>query len=278
MFKKRVILFLSMVIFGFGSARSEDQPQKPKKFRLDYGAELRIFGVNYTPLVSQVLFLPQAMRTVPTHAGDSWFGVPGTPRVIPNDRIRVGLKTGVNIFSVAPQVCFWERFYIRGGGNLQLGGRDSPTVGNIREINQYGKPERGYGTSLVYYAVLQQKRVALVPFGEMEVKLTRNVALLGGYTTEKRRFSVETGYDRSNSLETYAVYPLLRQTSRWSYVGVKLGVPVVGLVVFAGPARHSSNLELSGAGTLIDSKQKTFQFGAALYFNLTRAILRDGVF
>lgn len=278
MFKKRVAFSLSMLVFAFDLARAEDQPQKPKKFRLDYGAELRILGVNYTSPVSQVYFLPQAMRTVPTHTGDSWFGVPGTPRVIPNDRIRVGLKTGVNIFSVAPQVCFWERFCIKGGGNLQLGSRDSSTFGNIREINQYGKPERGYGTSLVYYAILQQKRTALVPFGEMEVKLTRNVALLGGYTTEKRRLSVETGYDRFNSLETHAVYPLLRQTSRWSYVGVKLGVPVVGLIIFAGPARHSGNLESFGAGTMIDSKQKTFQFGAALYFNLTRATLRDGDF
>ena len=223
--------------------------------------------------------VPARLRQLPSHAGDSWiYGRQTVVRTIPSDTIEPTPVSYLASFYVAPEVSI-GRFRLRAGPTFASRrafdqGLVKANTGATRNVNQYGQPSRGSGTSLVYYNMFPE--VTAVPgwFGEAGVAASRGVSLFGGIGHDTFRLVVETGYDRFDTLETYRreMAALVRIWRVHGGVDVQLpfdGRHAAGLRVSFGQLRHP----LVASGMTIGTGGKWY---AAVGLNVRHVVAARG--
>ncbi|PIR97050.1 MAG: hypothetical protein COT91_03465 [Candidatus Doudnabacteria bacterium CG10_big_fil_rev_8_21_14_0_10_41_10] len=260
-------LFLGLGLQGQQTDPAADQEPEEKEVGLSklvargFGVEVKMFFFPKAQFQDMnVSSVPEALRTVPTHQGDGWFGTPGRPRIVPDDPLFVlkpDLKN-VGAVSVAPQYTVW-RITFRGGVYFPYGDLTSrrPVAGDLstyNAVNQYGDNNRGYGTSLVYYSIYwDDTKGRIKPFGEVEFRLHRFVSVIGGYggTQSEYRLMLENGYDRFGRLEKYQEHELFRTSQKNApYAAVRVGIAYIGVSVGVSRAKTTAvnNFQLSSTG------------------------------
>lgn len=195
----------SIIILSSGLAAAA---QEHEKTNFGLGFELRFFGVNSSigDNIKAIENVPLELRQVPSHPDDIWiYGIKRVIRTIPYDSIDLGGFDGLTV-SLSPELTAW-RFRLRSGPNLYLGsfggGPRRSNEGNTREINQYGKPTRGYGTSLVYYSIYGQSSWKPGITSEVDLDIGKGLLLMAGYGWNNHKLTAESGYDRWDALEKY---------------------------------------------------------------------------
>ena len=223
--------------------------------------------------------VPARLRQLPSHAGDSWiYGRQTVIRTIPSDTIEPTPVSYLASFYVAPELSI-GRFRLRAGPTFASRrafdqGLVKANTGATRQVNQYGQPGRGSGTSLVYYNMFPE--VTTVPgwFGEAGVTASRGVSLFGGIGHDTLRLVVETGYDRFDTLETYR-REMAALVRIWRvHGGVDVQVPfdgrhAAGLRVSFGQLRHP----LVASGMTIGTGGKWY---AAVGLNVRHVLAASG--
>lgn len=191
----------AFVLVWCGSIASAQQPKLHESKTLGVGLEIRgmAWGMpRYLPEISPV---PEQFRQIPGHKDD--FSRPVTITV-PGGTINPA-DTLLNLgISVAPQLVFKERVYLRGGvaWNYSPGAQARmDSSGNTREVNLRGTTARGSGESLVYYSIRPSLSAVPSPFAEVEPKVKRWDGVLGGYMLYRHNLTLERGWDRFNALE-----------------------------------------------------------------------------
>jgi hypothetical protein len=232
------------------------------------GIELRgLF--QFTPsALGTVSNLPAAVRTVPGHQGDP---NAGQPFLIPDATIPPGLFTGI-LAGVAPQLKV-GRFVFRAGGLFGLTSFPQPrkdSSGNTRELNQYGTTARGVGTSLVYYAVVPSAKPLSGLYAESEIRASKSVGVIVGYSRTKYDLSVATGWDRYDALQPYMDYTLAESTMQSFYGGLRIGPPRLGVLVLGGAALHGSSRTPIGAAANLVYPRSTGVISVAISSQLGR--------
>jgi len=233
---------------------------------LSAGIEFRysFFGIPHPALSS----IPASVRQVPGHQNDPWRNQVFT---IPDDNIKPGGLAGGVV--IAPELGFWQRIRIRAGINWAGVGWPTPpqrgTTDNTKEINQYGRPQRGIGTALVYYSVRHKPASMPAPMAELEVRPLRHFWVLAGFVKGRYSYVVERGWDRYDSLETLDVRGLSTVWYSHRYVGIRIEAPqegrsTVGLVAFGGPARVNMDWNNEVAGTAAVFNQRPYIIGAGV--------------
>lgn len=210
------------------------------------GIELRGLFQFAPSALGTVSNLPAAVRTVPGHQGDP---NAGQPLPIPDATIAPGTFTGI-LAGVAPQLKV-GRFVFRAGALFGLTSFPHPrkdSSGNTRELNQYGTTARGVGTSLVYYAVVPSAKPLSGFYAESEIRASKNVGVIVGYSRTRYDLRVATGWDRYDALQPYMDYTLAESTMQSFYGGLRIGPPRLGVLVLGGTALQGSSRTSIGAG------------------------------
>lgn len=214
------LLFPSLVL---GQQSPElDKKKEEKKFSL--GLELRTLSFDFLPNQVEVSNIPLQLRQVPVHPNDGYLRLGEKIVTIPADTIKPALFC---LFSpsVSPQATFW-RLQFRGGINVTIPLAPfarTANNGSTREIHQYNSgTSRGYGTSLVFYAVTVSPKPVLGWLGEAEFQVSENLSFLTGFSTSGYNLRIRTGWDRYDSLETYKIYKLSSSDLQKKYVGIRI--------------------------------------------------------
>ena len=160
-------------------------------------------------------------------------------------------------YFVGPELTV-KRFSVKGGPlfasiNDVEQGLCKCNEGATREVNQRGRPSRGFGTSLVYYNMYFDSSRVPGYFFEASVNVHRWVSVLAGASQKNVDVMVETGYDRFDRLEEYETRDVGRVGIRDSYAGIEFQVrgdgknvvTIGGFQVLAGRMRDES-LTLDG--------------------------------
>lgn len=164
--------------------------------------------------------LPLSIRQIPHHPDD-----PNYTFVIPGQYMNGSVKTAQ--FGLSGGAVLWNRIAFRGGPLW-------PTYAGLagdslfQEINQFGAPTRGYGTSLVYVQGKASGTGYFGYFGETEVRIVQPknyyaVGLVGGYTESKFDVNVQRGYDRNDALSKLDAKYFSNNFARQPYFGVSFG-------------------------------------------------------
>jgi hypothetical protein len=239
-------LIVTAILFSFQgrvwSQSAPDTPEPPPKTYLEKRRALRIFvdvdagseePKNLLPAFSSI---PASFRQVPGHPDDAWKNQIFT---IPDDSILFSEKSGgrkrtLNTYQLGTGLTFWDLVALKGGflfSGYGVSNYIGPSVDstNIREMNQSNNPGtsppvRGYGTSLVYYAVMPDGTgKTTVPFLEGEIRVYRWISLYGGgWKMTPIKYEVEHGYDRYDALATLRRVPFAEQHLRYRYGGIKM--------------------------------------------------------
>lgn len=192
-----------------------------------------------------VVNVPASLRTVPSNnLGPLATGIPVT---IPDSSFSVKSSSISAQIGFGPEYSF-GRFTVRGGGLLSfLNLTSGPPVaggGNVDEINQFGTSQRGTGTSLVYYSIFWPRTPSISPFGELEVRLSRFVSVLGGYNgRENSSVTLQNGYDQNDKLTSFSNQKLASSSVKGApYGGFKVNIhgPALAIVVEAAPVNWTS--------------------------------------
>lgn len=222
------VLCLSL-LFGFQNYASAQTKSSYPIFAvgINWGLNSSFFG----GVAGMVENVPADLRTVPSHEGDAWiYGKTQVLRTIPFSSIEPNPLTNLSSFFIGPEVTFF-RLRIRTGINFSWTGRleqgrTKSNEGATREVNQHGLPNRGSGTSLVYYNMYVKSTLIPGWFGEAGVSLTRNFSVVGGWGLNNFNLEIESGYDRYGSLETYDTYKAATVRLRRTYGGIEVELPI----------------------------------------------------
>jgi hypothetical protein len=107
------------------------------------------------------------------------------------------------------------------GGEL-----NTNNTGIIREVNIFsGTFERGYGTSLVYYAVRNHgwTNSGIAPLGEVQISIGRYLAIVAGGTFHTFAYNIEHGYDRYDAFQVRDTVPFASARIYQPYAGIRIG-------------------------------------------------------
>lgn len=257
------VLFYVSTISVFAKNTSADENKKPVA---GFGIEFKFFGadVSANDYLKEINNVPIELRQVPSHPNDTWiYGSTQVVRTIPYDSIKLGAASGL-LFSLSPELTIW-RFRVRSGPNLYwsgLGkGPSKSNEGNTREINQYGEPLRGYGTSLVYYSIYSQNSWKPGVTNEADLDIGKDFLLIAGYSWNNYKLVSESGYDRWDALEKYQRHEVAVSRRIKKYLGFGWqpnvddnGWRPIMISLMVGKSRTLTRLTEAGKGM-------TFQYG-----------------
>ncbi|MGD0976744.1 MAG: hypothetical protein ABR875_00385 [Minisyncoccia bacterium] len=276
------------------SKGQQAQPDKPKQDAQDpdqdetdkhdydkpFGFGLEVRPMLFTSGQRLGIFsnFPLQARTIPSHPDDGWIMPPGTPRIVSDSPINIRQVASLG-FALMPQYTLFSRLVIRGGLNIHFVFRDKMETGNgndgsSREVNQYGTPEAGVGMSLVYYSIQNSSFWSVRPAGELELRIQKYFAILGGYTNDKTKLRIENGYDRWAAIQPYKTFPLATMSFSQPYVGVKIGEPLFGILVFASTSRPRLTMEPGMQDVIVDLSTRRYAWGFTLYIDANKYRLK----
>lgn len=248
-----------------------------------YGLEIRAsFNFLTGQIMEPISDVPVFIRQVPIRFNDSQAGKILT---IPDSTLDPGTYSSGNI-SIAPEIKF-RRMLFRGGVNFELPispRRHHGSSGSTRELNQRGPAAiRLPEDTLVYYAVETTVRGMPGLFGEVEVSLTKNLSLLGGYAISPYKVRFISGWDlvgeidfedeedrqEDDEFETYRKYPLSNNSFRALYGGLRIYSHnrAVSFVVLGGRVTHSVNPTALGTDVGITYGLPSMMFRAGVSFH-----------
>ncbi len=247
------VLVLSLLLVPKVSAQGQNSvsQNENKNSNFGMGLEFKFFDVSSFPVfMKEVDNVPLALRQVPSHPDDTWiYGNQQVMRTIPFDSINPSGFESLN-FTVSPELTLW-RFRLRSGlmfSYASFGGAEPKNEGSTREINQYGVPERGYGTSLVYYSIYGRNSWKPGVITEADLNIYKGFLAMVGYGWSNYNLVTETGYDRYDALEQYRAYDLGSARSVRRYLGggwspdVDNGWRPITIYVVYGKTRTEINL------------------------------------
>lgn len=257
MARLRVVAVSFFVLFSasfvFGQSSSPDQ-----KTKIGFGLEIKFFGVSAgLDNDSKVTNVPLKLRQIPSHPQDKWiYGSRRPILTVPSDSIGLGNLGGGLNFSLSPELTLW-RFRVRSGVNVSYigtGGSEKSNEGSTREINQYGKPQRGSGTSLVYYSIYKQNSWKPGLTSEVDFDLGKNTLFIAGYGWNNYKLVTEKGYDRWDALEVYEKNDLSNNRVIKRYIGIGFQPEIeknfrpISINITAGRMRHEARPTEYGRG------------------------------
>lgn len=224
----RFVAVLFFTLFSVSLAFAQSNPNSKEYYdertNLGLGLEFKFLGVNATLGDNfKISNVPLELRQVPSHPDDTWiYGSKRVIRTIPDDSIKFSNISGLT-FSLSPELTVW-RFRLRSGPNFYHfgspgGGPRKSNEGSTREINQYGKPTRGYGTSLVYYSIYGKNSWKPGMANEADLDIGKNLLLMAGYGWNNYKLVTESGYDRWDMLERYEMRELADNRLVKRYLG-----------------------------------------------------------
>ncbi len=244
-------LALVTVSIAQGSAQTQPQQQEPSvrdRVAKGFGIGIKLMStVGGMPGPIAFSNIPQNLRTIPSNQ----YGplAAGTPVTVPNSTITVGPGAASLLVGLGAQYTV-SRLTMRGGALAEFANVTSSlpsvsttaTYATFPEINQFGTNERGVGTSLVFYDIYWAKiPPAVTPFGELELRISHSMSLLGGYIEHRNAAAnLENGYDQYDALTAYTSQKLASATADNSvYGGVRFAVfgPYAGLFIGAMPVK-----------------------------------------
>jgi len=275
------ILVLSIVLFSVGSVSA--QGNKSGRDNFNVGFSFKLFDITTTlngPYIEEIGNVPIALRQVPSHPDDIWiYGNRSIIRTIPYDSVG-GSNLGSFNLGISPELTIW-RFRVRNGIIFSLdnlgGVAEKSNSGSTREINQYGQPVRGYGTSLVYYNIHGESSRKPGLIHEVDFDIDKNLLAIGRYSWSNYNLVGESGYDRWDMLEKYRDYELgdVRVIKRSLGFGwrpeVEKGRRPITMYFLAGKARSAVDLTESGKG--LDLRYKNswlLEFGLSAHFGFLK--------
>jgi hypothetical protein len=242
---------------------------KPLQLGIEFRAER---DIQRQPIFSAI---PEALRQVPGHSGDPWSGQVFT---IPDDSLRAA--GGLNAIRVAPDIGWKERIRLRAGAHwkgLMGSPPDKGVSSSTKEINQYDSPERGVGSSLVYYSVRERATLTPGPFAEIELRPLRYTWCVAGWSLGHYDYVTDRGWDRYDALESLDVRRLATVHFTHRYVGLRIEAPrdtpmTVAFTVLAGTVRRQLAWEPVALGTQSTLSGPAFLFtvGMSVRFSLRR--------
>jgi hypothetical protein len=190
-----------LLIFGFGTEVFAQD--KPKENDIDFGLDFRPIDVNILPgYFGKIENVPLELRQVISHPDDTWiYGSKRTLITIPENSIGDMGRAGALSVTLSGELKLY-RLRLRSGPNYYLlfSGRSYPEgTDAVREVNQFGTSGRGNGTSLVYYKM--RVRPVLNPgwTHEADFRVYNGWMAVGGYSINRYKLAIETGYDRWNA-------------------------------------------------------------------------------
>jgi hypothetical protein len=226
--------FTTMLLFAAGSCLAADQltanlpspnQRKPESpVQLEIGG--RVGALLLHGPINAFRSIPVGLRTVPLNPGDDPCGC--SSQVIPFDSLNPAMNDSFD-FAGTLGLAIKHRVTIRGGVSYLLGyrhlGLNTSNEGVIREVNIFsGTFERGYGTSLVYYA-LKNAGVTpgIEPLGEIEVTVNKWLSIVVGGSYHTFAYQIQHGYDRYDAFQTLDDVPFATMQIYQPYIGVHLG-------------------------------------------------------
>lgn len=254
------------VLFLASPAFAQTVEYKRPNFAL--GLEGRFFHFDYLLNAGKFENVPLALRQVPSHPNDIWiYGSRPVMRTVPFDSINLGSDSNL-VFSVAPEITV-HRLRVRSGVSFTSISPITPDPYNndsLREVNQYGRPTRGYGTSLVYWGIARKSTVKPGWISEADFEIGKGIAFIGGYSTNRYKLVFESGWDRWDRLEKYRIYDLSDNTVQKVYGGLgfqpgKVEGNPVRVSVLAGKAKVISDFTDLAEGMTVD-------YGSPWFFGL----------
>jgi len=249
-FQRSLNLSLSAALVVLGAVSSSFAQGSGPQFSI----ETRTFVQIFPSALGRISNIPASFRTIPGHSGDSNAGLLIT---VPADTISPGLFSGLYA-GVAPQlrVRGWR---FRGGPQFGMYSSPQPqkvSTGNTRELNQFGTQQRGTGTALVYYAVVPRANPFSGGYGEIEHSVGSKIGLIAGYAWSPYDYTVKTGYDRYDSLESFQIYTLGTADMHRFYGGLEIGGRTAFLLL-AGAGKQQISVGSGASGTEIKAPSIT---------------------
>lgn len=222
---KSIITILSCWFLFSSQVFGQTISDKPKRTNFGLGLSVGL-GLAVSPSNNfKIDNVPLELRQIPSHPNDGWiYGSKQVIRTIPYDLMNISHNSEGLKVSFSPELTIW-RFRLRNGASLyNAADTDGPmrsNEGNTREINQFGKPTRGYGTSLVYYSIYGKKSSKFGWSGGADFDIGKGLLIMAGYDRWNNYYNIlaESGYDRWNSLEKYKDYDLGKLSLNRRYVG-----------------------------------------------------------
>ncbi len=275
------VLVLLIVLFSIGSVSAQDNKNGRDNFNI--GFSFKLFDITTAlndPYIEEIGNVPIALRQVPSHPNDIWiYGNRPIIRTIPYDSVGGGNLGSFNL-GISPELTVW-RFRIRSGINFSTGGLGSMAEksnnGSTREINQYGQPVRGYGTSLVYYNIHGESSWKPGLIHEADFDIGKSLLIITGYSWSNYDLVGESGYDRWDMLEKYRDYELGNVRIIKKYLGfgwrpeVEKEQRPITMYFLVGKARSAVDLTESGKGLSLRHKNPwLFQFGLAAHLGFLK--------
>jgi hypothetical protein len=244
---------------------------KPPLIRFGAGAGLLywLFG----GMTSGPVKVPLPLRQVPGHPDD--FDHP--PLItIPGETVQPSDTHYMMSYTIAPEIMIANRVAVRVGVEF-----DSPvdgegprrdSTGNTQEVNLQGTTERGFGRSLVYYAVSIEHPVSPHMYYEVEAKVRGPLWLLIGRKNARENYIIERGYDRYNSLKPFDTQTFALVKSKITYGGIHLRFfddenRISGNVLIFGGVGTSSAENLLPVAPEMSFPGKGWFFGTRLSFS-----------
>jgi len=193
--------------------------------RLEIGGQ---FGalINRNP-INTFNTMPAPLRTVQWHPDDDFCKCHTT--TIPYDSVNPGGVNSSYDLTGTVGLVIRERIAFRGGLNYLKGylheTLNTNNAGRIREADiSQNTYIRGYGTSLVYYAVMNNGWTrGIAPFGEVELSVNDWLGIVAGGSSHGLAYEIQRGYDRYDAFQTLDRVPFVTMQVYQPYLGVHMG-------------------------------------------------------
>jgi hypothetical protein len=273
------VLAISVIFLLSSNAFSQNKSEDNENFSI--GAEIRFLHFGGAPtLIKEIDNIPLGVRQVISHPSDTWIYGSRRPLItIPDKNVDGGILSMIE-FGASPEISVW-RFRLRSGVNFTIStfgeGPEKANFDTTPAVNQYGQPQRGTGTSLVYYTVRGQNSWKPSLIHEIDFDIGRNFLVIVGYSASNSTIIAESGYDRYDSLEKYKDYELgiLRVDKRYLGFGIQPGMEDMArwltVSFIGGTTELSFNPTVQGNSlTLRQGHPWFFEMGFSAHINSLR--------
>lgn len=261
MIGRTVVVIVFFASWGFAQGQLSGPESTPSW--LEWQLELR-WGGDFGGQVKALRNIPESYRTVPWHPDDD--NTRSRFAVIPDNNLNPRTILSFN-YILSTGFMIQKRVALRiGMGFAGLGDDGDYGPGNsggIREIDIYsGEFERGYGRSLVYYAVKLENWQSWKPYllFEAEVKIIEvkdgHINLLFGGWSKSCDYVIARGWDRYDALQTLDQLHLAKMTLTHYYAGIRFAIdrhPAVfpAFMFTIGPTNSIASFAPQAQGTQI---------------------------